>query len=511
MSEQPSEEAPWQRLSPQSLKVTALLMVAAAIAGAVPTAIGISSATGWPIALTIVTAGAVVLIATVTAFDAVRLNITRYRVTDTRVEMTTGLLFKQRRSLARERIRSVDLTAHPLLRYFGVVKVKVGTGESGSASTATNQQTLTLDPVSRTEADRLRAELLRRDTTDDAEQTERHLATWQPRWLRYAPLSFLTPTLAAAAIGLTFQVSDWFGRGGLPVEIVHNLINDHGLWQVLGTGLATLLLLGVIGSLAFQGEAWWNHRLDREPGGTLRVRRGLLVSRSLSLEEKRIRGIDIVEPLGIRSAKAARLDVVAIGLKSQQNPDLTTLVPAAPRTVVTTAAEAVIGSTDVDLTPHPRGARTRRLRWACLVLLIMLATITGVPQLWSTPDTVNRIIVICAALINLTAVWAAVDSYNALGHGFNRGYLVTRKGSIRRSTVHLDRTGIIGWRIKQSIFQRRLGLATLDATTAAGKGHYAVLDADEHEVIDFADNAVPGLLEPFIIRPQPDATTENPR
>ncbi|MEO3927625.1 PH domain-containing protein [Micromonosporaceae bacterium B7E4] len=79
--------------------------------------------------------------------------------------------------------------------------------------------------------------------------------------------------------------------------------------------------------------------------------------------------------------------------------------------------------------------------------------------------------------------------------------MVARRGSIRRSTVHLDRSGIIGWRIRQSLFQRRLGLITLDATTAAGRGHYSIVDADPYEILDVADAAVPGLLRPFLERP----------
>jgi putative membrane protein len=435
----------------------------------------------------------------------VRLHVTHYRVTETRVEKTTGLLFKRRRSLARERIRSVDLSAHPLQRVFGLVKVKVGTGESGSGAGSLSEQTLTLDSVGRAEADRLRAELLRRAGVEAESDEEQRLATWRLGWLRYAPLSFLTPLLSGVVVGAVFQVAEWFGRGGLPVEITADLVDRHGPWRVLGMGLVAVLLVGVIGSLAFQGEAWWGHRLDREPGGTLRVRRGLLNNRSLSLEEERVRGVEIVEPLGVRLAGASRLDVVAIGLKvEQQNADLTTLVPAAPRPVTEAAAEAVIGPIATELTAHPKAARTRRLRWAAVAVLVLAAIVAAVHLLWPVPGFWSAVIVLGAALIGAWAVWTAFDAYASLGHGLHRGYLVARRGSVRRATVHLDRAGIIGWRIKQSVFQRRMGLMTLDATTAAGRGHYAAVDGDEHEILDFADAAVPDLLRPFLVREEPE-------
>jgi len=109
-------------------------------------------------------------------------------------------------------------------------------------------------------------------------------------------------------------------------------------------------------------------------------------------------------------------------------------------------------------------------------------------------------VVLAAVLTSAFAVWTAFDSYASLGHANSPRYLVSRRGSTRRATVHLDRSGIIGWRLQQSVFQRRMGLMTLDATTAAGRGHYEVIDADEHEILDFADAAVPDLLRPFLVR-----------
>jgi putative membrane protein len=97
-----------------------------------------------------------------------------------------------------------------------------------------------------------------------------------------------------------------------------------------------------------------------------------------------------------------------------------------------------------------------------------------------------------------SAVALALDAYRGLGHALAGGYLVARSGTVRRSTVALQRGGVIGWTLKQSYVQRRAGLLTLTATTAAGAGAYAVHDADESEGLRFAAAAVPGLLEPFL-------------
>lgn len=493
-------ETPWLRLHRDGLKVTALYMAGVMVGAGTPAAIGIASGTSWPVALAWVVPGAALVVGAVVLLELVRLRTTRYRVTESRVEMHTGVLFKRRRSLARERIRSVDLAANPLERVFGLTKVKVGTGETGSGSGSTTEQTLTLDSVHRSEADRLRLALLRRGAAAETD-AEGRLATWEPGWLKYAPLSFLTPMLAGVAVGAVFQVADWFGKGGLPVEITADLVREYGAWTVLGLGLAVLLVFGAVASLVLQGEAWWQHRLDREPGGTLRVRRGLMVARSLSLEEERIRGIEIVEPLGARTAGAGRLDVVAIGLKTnEEGSDLSTLVPAAPLEKTLAAAEAVIGPVDAELTPHPKAALHRRVRWAVVTVLLCAVLAIAAHLLWAMPALLSAAVVLAAVGTSAFAVWTAFDSYASLGHATTARYLVSRRGSTRRATVHLDRSGVIGWRLQQSVFQRRMGLMTLDATTAAGRGHYAVVDADEHEILDFADAAVPDLLRPFLIR-----------
>ena len=48
--------------------------------------------------------------------------------------------------------------------------------------------------------------------------------------------------------------------------------------------------------------------------------------------------------------------------------------------------------------------------------------------------------------------------------------------------------------------QRRAGLATVLATTAAGAGAYAIRDVGTGTGLDAADAAVPDLLAPFLER-----------
>ncbi|MGY3335634.1 putative membrane protein [Streptomyces filamentosus] len=494
-------EGEWRRLDPRTLLVTAAVLCGVAAGAGVPVAAGLSGgrplwqAVGW------VLAGAALLVACGTAADWIRCRRTRYLIGPERIDLHTGLLLLKHRSLARDRIRSVDLTANPLQRLLGLTKVRIGTGES----TGGDESTLELELVTRAEGERLRRELLARPAASGTDPAhDGTLAVLDPRWIRYAPVSFVAPALGGAAAGAVMQVSEWFGAQAEVIDWIGDRFETVSLPWMIADLVLLATLAGAVGALGLWVEMWWNFRLEREPGGTLRVRRGLLTSRSVTLEERRLRGVERVEPLGVRLFGAARLDAVATGLTEdddEKHTDLKALLPAAPRAVADRVAAEVLGETasptSVPLAAHPRAARGRRLRWALAAVLLPAAVLAALGALL-TPVLLYVAAGWTAVLVPL-AVALALDAYRSLGHALSGGHLVTRSGTVRRSTVALRRTGIIGWTVKQSYFQRRAGLLTLTATTAAGEGAYDVPDAGEAQGLDLADRAVPGLLAPFLV------------
>ena len=78
----------------------------------------------------------------------VRWRTTRYRITAERVELHTGLLRRQRRSVPRDRIRTVDLTASPVHRVFGLSVVRVGSA-TGAGSVGDRSAAWTSTPSAR--------------------------------------------------------------------------------------------------------------------------------------------------------------------------------------------------------------------------------------------------------------------------------------------------------------------------------------------------------------------------
>jgi putative membrane protein len=480
----------WQRLDPRMLAVTPLrqligllpLIVAVLVIG-VRQDIG-DRVYGLLVVLVVVLAG------------MLRWVTTRYRITSERVELRSGLLFRTTRSVPRDRIRSVDLTAGPVHRIFRLSVVKIGTGERTAGD---ESRELALDAISATEADRMRQRLLDRLDAGDPDQAR---ATVAPKptvlavldwsWLRFAPLTTSSLVAVGAVVGAFGQLLGDVGADLADLGGVRETLSTAPLWLGIAAFTVLALVIALVGSVLIFVEAWWGFQLVREPGSTLRIRRGLLTTRSVSLEERRLRGVEVAEPLLLRVGRGARTAAVATGLGGGSGRGA--LLPPAPRDEAHRVAGAVLNEdlspTRTTLRKHPVAALRRRLGRAVLPVPVAAAVLWLAPvPAWVAWATLGLLPVL---------VLLALDSYRNLGHALTRCYLVTRHGAGVRDTVALQRSGVIGWTVSQSFFQRRAGLITVTATTAAGKGAYRVIDVWTAGGLAIADQAVPGLLRPFL-------------
>jgi putative membrane protein len=482
-------DTPWRRLDPRMLVVGPL----SGLVRLLP-AFAIVLVTGREGDLTRVwiALGAAGL---VVAFGVVRWRTTRYRITPERVELHSGWLRRQRRSVPRDRIRTVDLTARLEHRLFGLSVVKVG-----SASGGATEHGLSLDAVSKAEADLLRRELLdhspARPTAPAPEPVE-ELARLDWSWLRFAPLTFSSlagiGAIAAAVFNLLGELGVDITEIGA-VDAAAGRLTRAPIWIAVAVVATIVLVTAVVGAMLLFTERWFAYRLTRErtgEGSALRVRRGLFTRRSLSVAERRMRGAEIVEPLLLRAGRGAQTRALSAGLARDAQGGV--LQPPVPRAEAHRVASVALREppqeiTGAPLRRHPRAALTRRMTRALgpAAVIVVVAYLVG-PS-WAGPTSL---------LLLPAAALAGWDRYRNLGHQLTSGYLVSRQGSIARRTVALQRSGVIGWTVRQSIFQRRVGLVTLEAVTGAGAGAYPVLDLAADDAVALADTAVPGLLTPF--------------
>ncbi|GAB3990770.1 PH domain-containing protein [Nocardioides marmoraquaticus] len=490
----PAEE-PWRRLDPRML----LVHPVNAVLSFLPVLVGITlfnrDGGGWQLL-------AVVL---PIAFGLLQWVTTTYRVTPTQVELRRNLVSQKVLTARLDRVRSVELTAPLLHRLLGLAKVRIGTGSSDEGG-------FDLDALRAGEAERLRVALLRLGSVASGEPVDpegpppaarapdEQLLRLDPRWARYAAFTSSGAVVAAGLAGAASQVTSVVDLGRSEVGMLRALDRLPLVPSLVGLLLVLVVLSAVFGVLGYLVTNW-GFLLTRDAAGrTLRVRRGLLTTTETSLEVERVRAVELREPLGIRAVGAGRLEALTVG-SGFLGGGSSTVAPYCPREVSVDLAERVVGAgtaLQVPLREHGPVARRRRLLRALLPAVVVPLALLAAAQ-WSGLDAAAlRWGALVAAVVLLpAALLLARDRYRRLGHALTATHLVVRRGSLAGEHTVLDLDGVISWRVDQTFFQRRSGVATLVATTAAGGGHYEVLDVPLDVAVTLAHTADPGLVGQF--------------
>jgi putative membrane protein len=286
-------EATWHRLDPRMLLIHPIVEIGRAL----PALVGIflAGSTQGNHFLGLAAAGVVAL------FSLSRWFTTRLRITPDSVQLRHGLLRRKTSTTGRDRIRTVDVTAHPLHRALGLARVVIGTGTNDRKGDGR----LVLDGLPRAAATRLRDDLLHRlqvptPTASDTPAAETaELARLDRRWIRYAPFTLSGVLTGVVLWGFYWRVQGESGldlaRSGPLRSVGHTLRAMPPVAEVL-TVIAAVLLFVAITSTAGYVLSFWNFRLLRHPGGTLQITRGLLTTRATSIERRRLVGLAVSEP-----------------------------------------------------------------------------------------------------------------------------------------------------------------------------------------------------------------------
>jgi putative membrane protein len=412
---------------------------------------------------------------------------------DTAVVVTRGLLSRSVRTVPIDRIRGVEVEAPALHRLFGLVRVRI---DAAAGSIGGKEEELVVDGVSRAEGDRLRARLLARRVPRGAvtgpgdgpppSEPEEEFTRFDPRWLRYAPLVGGYLAVPLAAVGALFRVLDevparWkpdLGEPDLP-----------GTWVVVVFLVLALLVL-VAGSVVGCAVVNWRFRLVRR-GGSLIAVRGLITRRHTELEIDRIRGWTITQGLGLRLAGAARASALVTGLGDAARRGQ--LLPLGPRPEAWALAVRLVDDPG-ELCAHPPAARRRSVVRSCATgVLVLLAGGVLTPLLgwwW---------LLVAGAALTALGVPLGLARYTALGHAAGPRSFAVRSGWLVQEHTVLQRRAVVGWQVRQSVVQRRAGLATVRACVGAGRGAYTAVDMAAEEAAPFtraASGSWAGTLQP---------------
>lgn len=502
----PVDDGGWQKLDARMLLLDPVKTLAQFL---VPLAVGLiglrNSSGSWPVWTL------PLLVLAPIAFGSLPWLTTRYRLTDTQFQKHSGLLNKKQLTAPLDRIRSVDLEATVLHRILGVSKVQIGTGVDDTR--------ITLDSLSVTQAQELRGVLLARRTAT-ATRADEHansdgfrdgpggpsqppsspvqvLARIDWSWLRFAPFSLARLAVVAGALGVLSQFGDelpFFSRDN--AESTWEWVASFALPLVIFVSVVLGLVGWVVIAVAGYVVQWWNLVLAREQGH-LRLTAGLFTTRSTTVEDARIRGVELSEPVLLRLVGGGELATLATGVGAG---GVTTVLPPCPVGVATDVGHTLLGergTLTTALTAHGPFARRRCHVSAQWFTVFLTVAVVAAVLVFDLPSWLP---VLVALVVGALGVLTAEAEYAHLGHALTDRHLVAGSGAWERRRTALEREGVIGWVIQQSLFQRRLGLATLVATTAAGAERVAVRDLSLDRAVALADATTPGLLAAFLAR-----------
>jgi putative membrane protein len=256
-----------------------------------------------------------------------------------------------------------------------------------------------------------------------------------------------------------------------------------GVAATVAAAAVVVLLAASVLSVSQSLLSYANLDLRRD-ADVLHLRHGLLRVREHTFDMRRLRGGTLREPLLVRLFGGARLDAVMTGVDGAGEASM--LLPPCPKSTAEAVLAELIARPDaVSGALRRHGPAATRRRWTRALALpaisaIVLLVVPAPTWAW----VVWALFTICCALL-------AFDRARSLGHRVGDGWLVARTGSLQCRRDCISAPGIIGWTVRQTLMQRRAGVATLIAATAAGVKHYQVIDVPADTAWTIAGQASP--------------------
>lgn len=378
------------------------------------------------------------------AIGVSRWRATTYRVTDQALHFRSGVFSPDETVVPLHRVQSVDTIAGPVQRLLGVSGLHVQTPGGGEGAE------VELSALSARAAAELRAALGHADQGRAAVRRRLGLGALLVTALTAPQLGVLVPV-----VGGVFGALQNGLLGAGETEIKH--INS--MREVLLVAVALVAAAGVLSFLgavvAFSG--FEVQRLD----GRLRLRRGLLQRRAISVPVARIDGVQIVESPLRRPFGLVTLRMEVTGLGGRQTA-ARTLFPLMHRAEVEPFLETFLGELAGPLTLEERPPARARRRYLTVPVLAALAVSAGlvaaVPAAWPA-----------APALVVAAVLSGLDAFAAGGLRVVAGearVVVRARRRGARVTLVARRRRLQQLDLSRNPLQRRAGLATISIAVA---------------------------------------------
>jgi putative membrane protein len=411
----------------------------------------------WPLLLVAVAGGGldgtnVTLLALFFGFGAWRtvshFLTVRYRWRQGRLEIRSGWIARQRRTIDPARIQNVEIVQGPFHKLAGLVELRVETaGESGAEGL--------LSAISVAEAEALRERLYataRPSAPGAPAQPEAVYVLGVPELLGYG----MSEGRVGAALLVAGVLFEW-GTLLAPAAVRDTL---RGVRAPVAVALALFALSGAYTvSVLAAVVRHYGFQMVRTPRG-LRIESGLLTTRGVEIPLAKVQAARVEEPLVRRlmGYASVHVETAAMGAPTEPVP-AEGFVPMVAHEDVSPILGRLLPHLDAD----PRATTLRRLAPAALARSIVThataaAFVAGLLA-WLTGSPLALLVTLLGPLV----AWA---DWSAHGWWLAPRHLLVRRGFFRRTTWVLPRDKIQSVHRLQGPLQRVLGLAAVDVWAA---------------------------------------------
>jgi len=403
-----------------------------------------------------------------------------YRIEEDELRIEYGLFVRKKRYIPFERIQSLDLSEGILHRPFQLVKVKVETAGSNGLEDAEG----VLTAIKKEEAEaiqeifaaskRMQKDTGLNETETLVEQNIIYQAT-PKELLILASTSGGVGVVISAVLAFIFQFEEI-----IPYERVFK-----GLEEFVTSGLVFVSLVLFVGFLF----AWlvalvatmikYANFTVRKVGEDLIITRGFLERRQFTIPVKRIQAIRISENVVRQPIGYATVIVESAGGSTvNEESSKVVLLPVIKKNKI----QALIGpflteyqfTHDFKTVPKRSFIRYLFRGWIYVIPLIIVPIL--IFKLWG---------LLSILLLVFSSSWSYLK-YKDAGWNINQLQLSLRYRTVVKHTVFMKRYKIQSFSFRESYFQRKKKLATIEASIKSGLGGTGgtVIDLDKGDVME---------------------------
>ena len=397
-----------------------------------------------------------------------------YRMEDGELRIEYGVFVRKKRYIPIERIQSLNLSEGILQQLLGLVKVQVETAGGGNGEEAE----IVLSAITKMEAKALQTfvESTKYSSHEEVEPVKEKVPVYKIATSELLLLSLTSGGIGvviSAVLALISQLDDVIPYKKLFGRFEHWA--ENSIITVAFLVFIGLLLAWVI-ALARTMLKFANFTVIKS-GDDIIISQGLLEKRQLTIPIKRIQAIRIKENMIRQILGFATVYIESAGGSSANIESSKVMFLPAVR--LKKIAEIVGPNlSEFHLTqkfhPAPKKALARYLirSWYIPIPVVIAAVIF-----------LNAWGLLTFILLGIMSVFA-VRKYQSAGWNIDSEQLSLRFGGMVRTTVYMKKNKIQSLEIRESYFQRRKNLGTIEAIVKSGTGPSggAVVDLEKEDV-----------------------------